>query len=84
MDFKVAGTAEGVTAIQMDIKVKGITSEIMREALTQAREGRLFILGEMAQAIDKPRSELPDSRRESSVSRSTRRRSERSSAPAVR
>jgi polyribonucleotide nucleotidyltransferase len=58
MDFKVAGTAEGVTAIQMDIKVKGITSEIMREALTQAREGRLFILGEMAQAIDKPRGEL--------------------------
>src|SRR3712207_6578439 len=58
MDFKVAGTAEGVTAIQMDIKVKGITPEIMRQALTQAREGRLFILGEMAQAIDKPRGEL--------------------------
>jgi len=58
MDFKVAGTAEGVTAIQMDIKVKGITAEIMRQALTQAREGRLFILGEMAQAIDKPRGEL--------------------------
>jgi polyribonucleotide nucleotidyltransferase len=58
MDFKVAGTSEGVTAIQMDIKVKGITSEIMREALTQARNGRLFILGEMAQAIDKPRGEL--------------------------
>src|SRR5829696_1225868 len=58
MDFKVAGTAEGVTAIQMDIKVKGITPEIMRQALTQARAGRLFILGEMAQAIDKPRGEL--------------------------
>jgi polyribonucleotide nucleotidyltransferase len=58
MDFKVAGTAEGVTAIQMDIKVKGITAEIMREALTQAREGRLFILGEMTQAIEKPRGEL--------------------------
>jgi polyribonucleotide nucleotidyltransferase len=58
MDFKVAGTAEGVTAIQMDIKVKGITAEIMRQALTQAREGRLFILGEMTQAIDKPRGEL--------------------------
>jgi polyribonucleotide nucleotidyltransferase len=58
MDFKVAGTGEGVTAIQMDIKVKGITPEIMREALTQARAGRLFILGEMAQAIDKPRGEL--------------------------
>ena len=58
MDFKVAGTEEGVTAIQMDIKVKGITPEIMREALTQARVGRLFILGEMAKAIDKPRGEL--------------------------
>ena len=58
MDFKVAGTAEGVTAIQMDIKVKGITPEIMREALTQANEGRLFILREMAKAIDKPRDEL--------------------------
>jgi polyribonucleotide nucleotidyltransferase len=58
MDFKVAGTAEGVTAIQMDIKVQGITPEIMRKALTQAREGRLFILGEMTQAIDKPREEL--------------------------
>jgi polyribonucleotide nucleotidyltransferase len=58
MDFKVAGTTEGVTAIQMDIKVKGITAAIMREALTQAREGRLFILGEMAQAIEKPRGEL--------------------------
>ena len=58
MDFKVAGTAEGVTAIQMDIKVKGITAEIMREALTQAREGRLFILGEMGKAIDTPRGEL--------------------------
>jgi polyribonucleotide nucleotidyltransferase len=58
MDFKVAGTAEGVTAIQMDIKVKGITADIMREALTQARAGRLFILGEMAQAIQQPRGEL--------------------------
>ena len=48
MDFKVAGTAEGVTAIQMDIKVKGITSEIMRKALAQAHDGRLFILGKMA------------------------------------
>ncbi|MGH2613617.1 MAG: polyribonucleotide nucleotidyltransferase [Thermomicrobiales bacterium] len=58
MDFKVAGTEEGVTAIQMDIKVKGITPQIMREALAQAREGRMFILGEMTKAIDKPRSEL--------------------------
>ena len=58
MDFKVAGTADGVTAIQMDIKVKGITPAIMREALAQAREGRLFILGEMAKAIAEPRKEL--------------------------
>ena len=57
MDFKVAGTEEGITAIQMDIKVKGITTEIMREALAQAREGRLFILGKMAEAISEPRSE---------------------------
>lgn len=58
MDFKVAGTAEGVTAIQMDIKVKGITPQIMKEALAQARDGRMFILGEMNDAIEKPRSEL--------------------------
>jgi polyribonucleotide nucleotidyltransferase len=58
MDFKVAGTSEGVTAIQMDIKVKGITPQIMKEALDQAREGRMFILGEMNKAIDQPRSEL--------------------------
>ena len=58
MDFKVAGTAEGVTAIQMDIKVKGITPQIMKEALAQAREGRLFILGEMNSVIEQPRSEL--------------------------
>jgi polyribonucleotide nucleotidyltransferase len=58
MDFKVAGTADGVTAIQMDIKVKGITPEIMREALAQAREGRLFILGKMKEAIAAPREEL--------------------------
>ena len=58
MDFKVAGTAEGVTAIQMDIKVKGITPHIMQEALAQARDGRLFILDKMNEAIDRPRSEL--------------------------
>jgi polyribonucleotide nucleotidyltransferase len=58
MDFKVAGTADGVTAIQMDIKVKGITAEIMRQALAQAKEGRLFILGEMSGAIAQPRAEL--------------------------
>jgi polyribonucleotide nucleotidyltransferase len=58
MDFKVAGTADGVTAIQMDIKVKGITPQIMREALAQARDGRLFILGIMEEAISAPRAEL--------------------------
>ena len=58
MDFKVAGTQDGVTAIQMDIKIDGITREIMQKALDQAREGRLHILGEMAKAIAKPRHEV--------------------------
>ena len=57
MDFKVAGTAEGITAIQMDIKIHGINEEILTKALTQAREGRLFILGKMLACIDKPRAE---------------------------
>nr|MBA3450255.1 polyribonucleotide nucleotidyltransferase [Chloroflexia bacterium] len=60
MDFKVAGTEQGVTAIQMDIKVKGITPQIMREALSQAKDGRLFILGEMGKAIAAPRAELSE------------------------
>jgi len=58
MDFKVAGTEKGVTAVQMDIKVKGITPRVMREALAQAREGRLHILAEMNKSIEQPRSEL--------------------------
>ncbi|MBB5377619.1 polyribonucleotide nucleotidyltransferase [Deinococcus metalli] len=58
MDFKVCGTAEGVTALQMDIKVGGITPQIMREALSQAREGRLHILGKMAEVLAAPRPEL--------------------------
>ena len=58
MDFKVAGTSEGITALQMDIKVPGITEAIMRAALAQAREGRAHILGEMAKAITSARSEL--------------------------
>ena len=58
MDFKVAGTQDGVTAIQMDIKIDGITREIMQKALDQAREGRLHILGEMAKAIATPRHEV--------------------------
>ena len=60
MDFKVAGTTDGVTALQMDIKIDGITREIMEQALAQAREGRLHILGKMSQAIVKPRQELSE------------------------
>lgn len=58
MDFKVAGTSEGITAIQMDIKIKGIDEFILRRALEQARQGRLFILGKMAEVIKEPRKEL--------------------------
>jgi polyribonucleotide nucleotidyltransferase len=58
MDFKVAGTDKGITALQMDIKIAGITEEIMRVALAQAKEGRMHILGEMAKAITSARPEL--------------------------
>ncbi len=58
MDFKVAGTAEGITAIQMDIKIKGIDENILRTALEQARQGRLHILGKMAEVLPEPRKEL--------------------------
>ena len=58
MDFKVAGTATGITSLQMDIKITGITEEIMKVALTQAKDGRLHILGEMSKAISGARSEL--------------------------
>jgi len=60
MDFKVAGTAEGVSALQMDIKIDGITEEIMRTALKQAHKGRMHILGEMAKAISTPRGEMSE------------------------
>ncbi|MCL1526659.1 polyribonucleotide nucleotidyltransferase [Xanthomonas nasturtii] len=60
MDFKVAGTAEGVSALQMDIKIEGITEEIMKQALQQAKAARLHILGEMAHALTTPRQELSD------------------------
>lgn len=60
MDFKVAGTAQGVTALQMDIKITGITKEIMHIALTQAREGRLHILGLMEQALSAPRQDVSE------------------------
>ncbi len=58
MDFKVCGTAKGITAIQMDIKCPGLTFEILASALTQAKEGRLHILGEMAKTLEAPRPEL--------------------------
>ncbi|MGI6629104.1 MAG: polyribonucleotide nucleotidyltransferase [Bacillota bacterium] len=58
MDFKVAGTAKGVTAIQMDIKITGIDREILTQALAQAREGRMHILGKMLEVIQEPRKEL--------------------------
>lgn len=60
MDFKVAGTAEGISALQMDIKIEGITEEIMKQALQQAKAGRLHILGEMAHGLIAPREELSD------------------------
>src|SRR5438270_399989 len=58
MDFKVAGTTDGITALQMDIKITGVTFDILRDALSQANDARRFILGEMAKVIEAPRSEL--------------------------
>jgi len=60
MDFKVAGTTDGLTALQMDIKIDGITTEIMQQALDQAKEGRLHILGEMAKVITEGRAEMSE------------------------
>ncbi|HSM31450.1 MAG TPA: polyribonucleotide nucleotidyltransferase [Woeseiaceae bacterium] len=60
MDFKVAGTEEGVTALQMDIKIQGITREIMNKALEQARDARLHILGEMGKVLSTPREEMSE------------------------
>ncbi|HEV2332393.1 MAG TPA: S1 RNA-binding domain-containing protein, partial [Gammaproteobacteria bacterium] len=60
MDFKVAGTAIGVTALQMDIKIQGITKEIMQQALAQAKDGRLHILGKMNEVISKPRADMSE------------------------
>jgi polyribonucleotide nucleotidyltransferase len=60
MDFKVAGSAEGISALQMDIKIDGITEEIMHAALAQAKQGRLHILGEMSKALTTPRAELSE------------------------
>ena len=58
MDFKVAGTREGITALQMDIKILELSKDIMEKALEQAREGRLHILGKMSEALEKPRQEI--------------------------
>jgi polyribonucleotide nucleotidyltransferase len=58
MDFKVTGSSEGITALQMDIKIKGINLEIMRMAMEKAKTARLHVLGEMAKAIDKPREDI--------------------------
>jgi polyribonucleotide nucleotidyltransferase len=58
MDFKVAGTQDGITALQMDIKITGVTFDILSDALAQAKDARIFILGEMAKVIDAPRAEL--------------------------
>jgi polyribonucleotide nucleotidyltransferase len=60
MDFKVAGTPDGITALQMDIKITGVTIEILKDALAQAAEGRAFILGKMFEAIDRPRDEMSE------------------------
>ena len=76
MDFKVAGTEEGVTALQMDIKIAGITEEIMKVALGQAKDGRMHILGEMAQGA-RPRR-APSSANTRRASRPSRSRPTRS------
>jgi len=60
MDFKVAGTSDGISALQMDIKIDGITTEIMQQALDQAREGRLHILGEMNKVLAESRAEMSE------------------------
>ena len=75
MDFKVAGTERGITALQMDIKITGVTFDILRDALAQAKEARTFILGKMADVIGARASSSRSSRRASRRSRSTRRRS---------
>ena len=85
MDFKVAGTAKGITALQMDIKITGVTLEILTEALEQAREARLFILDKMLRPRCPSRApSCRSTRRASSRSRSTPTRSASSSARAAR
>ena len=71
MDFKVAGTEDGVTALQMDIKITGVTTEILRSALSRRKDARLHILGKMREAIAEPRERWRRTRRASSRPRST-------------
>ena len=80
MDFKVTGTTKGITALQMDIKVKGIDERVIREGLKQALAARLFILDKMTAVLPSAARRCPTSRRGSRRSRSTPRRSARSSA----
>lgn len=75
MDFKVAGSRDGISALQMDIKIEGITKEIMQVALNRAKGARLHIPGVMEQAINEPRGDIPNSHRVSTPSRSARTRS---------
>ena len=85
MDFKVAGTANGITALQMDIKVEGLSRQILEEAMEQARDGRLQLLDSMASGHQRgTRRHLASTHRGSSRSRSTSTRSATSSAPAAR
>ena len=85
MDFKVAGTSEGITALQMDIKITGVTFDILRDALSQAKDARMTILGKMSEAHRRSRApSCPSTPRGSRRSRSTPRRSARSSARAAR
>jgi polyribonucleotide nucleotidyltransferase len=84
MDFKVTGTSAGITALQMDIKVGGVTAEIMTKALEQARQGRMHILGKMQETLAATRATSRSTRRGSSRSRSRSTRSATSSDPAAR
>ena len=84
MDFKVAGTEAGITSLQMDIKITSITREIMDQALAQAKDGRIHILGEMHKALGTAREVLADTRRRSPPCRSMSTRSVMSSARAAR
>ncbi len=84
MDFKVAGSPEGLTALQMDIKIGGVTAEILAQALEQARQGRMHILGKMATPWTSPARKSAPTRRGSSPFGCRSTRFATSSAPAAR